>query len=97
MAKLIADHRAKGNIHEIYIERQEHTPVNLDDYLKHRETTVVYQKEDVAIYIVEEWEWFGNGDDEYYDSYPHIFTKGLSDEDKKLIEDGAIRIFKTYR
>lgn len=60
ITKLIVDAIKKGNV-ECYEDI--HTSILTDNYI----IDTIYEKDEVGVYIAEEWDWFGNGNDEYYD------------------------------
>ena len=90
ITKLIVDAIKKGNV-ECYEEI--HTSILTDNYI----IDTIYEKDDVGVYIAEEWDWFGNGDDEYYDGYTYLYVKGIPDADIQTIQTGINQILKGVR
>ena len=87
ITKLIVDAIKKGNV-ECYEDI--HTSILTDNYI----IDTIYEKDEVGVYIAEEWDWFGNGEDEYYDGYTYLYTKGLSDTDLQTIKTGINQMLK---
>lgn len=83
ISKAIADTIAKGDV-ECY--EYIHDTIYSERCIK----STIYEKEDVGVYIGEECDWFGNGDDEYYDTFTFLYAKGIPKEDLQTIE-------KTFR
>ncbi len=87
ITKLIVDAIKKGNV-EWYEDI--HTSILTDNYI----IDTIYEKDEVGVYIAEEWDWFGNDEDEYYDCYTYLYTKGISDTDLQTIKTGINQMLK---
>ena len=90
ITKLIVDNIKKGNI-ECYKDID--TSILTDNYI----ISTIYEKDEVGVYIVEEWDWFGNGEDEYYDSYTYLYAKGIPDTDLQTIQTSISQMLKGVR
>lgn len=90
ISMLITDARIKGDVEEI-----DHicTDVKAVEHIR----GTIYEKEDVGVYIAEAWDWFGNGDDEYYDSYTFLYAKGIPEEDLRIIEKTVQQMLNARR
>lgn len=87
---LIVDAIKKGDV-ECY--EYIHTSILTDNYI----IDTIYEKDEVGVYIAEEWDWFGNGDDEYYDGYTYLYAKGIPDTDLQTIKTGINQMLKGAR
>lgn len=90
ITKLIVDNIKKGNV-ECYKDIDTSTSTN--SYI----ISTIYEKDEVGVYIVEEWDWFGNGEDEYYDGYTYLYAKGIPDTDLQTIQTGINQMLKGVR
>jgi hypothetical protein len=85
---LIADARAKGDVECC---RRIHTEINPYDRIK----SIIYEKEDVAIYIADTPDWW---EDNYtIDSYTYLYAKGIPKEDLHTIEKAVQQILSVRR
>ena len=90
ITKLIVDNVKKGNV-ECYKDIDTSIPTN------HHIISTIYEKDEVGVYIVEEWDWFGNDEDEYYDGYTYLYAKGIPDTDLQTIQTGINQMLKGVR
>ena len=90
ITKLIVDNIKKGNV-ECYRDIDTSIPTN------NRIISIIYEKDEVGVYIVEEWDWFGNDEDEYYDGYTYLYAKGIPDTDLQTIQTGISQMLKGVR
>ena len=90
ITKLIVDNIKKGNV-ECYKDIDTSIPTN------NHIINTIYEKDEVGVYIVEEWDWFGNDEDEYYDGYTYLYAKGIPDTDLQTIQTGINQMLKGVR
>ena len=90
ISMLITDARAKGDVECI-----DHICTDANEV--ERIIGTIYEKEDVGVYIAEVWDWWGNGDDEYYDGYTFLYAKGIPEEDLRTIEKTVQQMLSVRR
>lgn len=90
ITKLIVDAIKKGDV-ECYEDI--HTSILTENYI----INTIYEKDEVGVYIAEEWDWFGNGEDEYYDGYTYLYVKGIPDTDLQTIKTGISQMLKEVK
>lgn len=84
ISMLITDARAKGDVECIdYIC----TDINEVEHIR----GTIYEKEDVGIYIAEEYY------NSYYDSYTFLYAKGIPEEDLRTIEKAVQQMLSVRR
>ena len=90
ITKLIVDNIKKGNV-ECYRD------IDTSTLTDNRIISTIYEKDEVGVYIVEEWDWFGNDENEYYDGYTYLYAKGIPDTDLQTIQTGINQMLKGVR
>ena len=59
--------------------------------------TPLYNKGGVKIALITDWDWCGNGDDEYYDEVEYLVSAGLTDEEQDRIEQTVELIYNNTK
>lgn len=87
LSELIVNAIVKGNV-ECY------------DYIHNESESIgdvkftIYEKEDAAVYVIEDWNWFNN---ERYDSITYLCAKGIPEDDLRRIEKVVKEMLKVRR
>ena len=63
-----------------------HTSIPIDDHI----IGTIYRKDDVGVYIVEEW-------DDHNDGYTYLYAKGIPDADLQRIKASMNQMLKGVR
>jgi hypothetical protein len=88
ISMLITDARVKGDVEYC---RHIYTEINPYDRIK----SAIYEKEDVAIYIVDTPNWWENGYTLY--GYTFLYAKGIPEEDLRTIEKAVQQMLSVRR
>lgn len=90
ISKLIADAIAKGEV-------ETHEYIYTSTFAKPYVKSIIYEKENVGVYIIEDWDWFGDEDDEYYDSFTALYAEGIPEKDLQTIEKTVKQMLSVRR
>ena len=88
ISMLITDARARGDVECC---RHIHTEINPYDRIK----SVIYEKEDVAIYIIDTPDWWYDNYTMY--GYTCLYAKGIPEEDLRTIEKTVKQMLSVRR
>lgn len=101
ISNIIVDAITTGNVNDydhIHIIQNICDGVAITQYgAKHDIVSTIYKKEDVGVYTLEDWDWFGSEDDEYYDAYTFLGTTGIPEKDLQTIEQTVKQILYTRK